>query len=99
MYHEELVSVTPSKIKIQTSQYRKSRILEMKEDKYTKRLAKNQVCANIHMRDIWKNVLPKFIRICMETPCWCPFEGHKYCYIAILLNVHVYMKLENNASE
>ena len=66
----------------------------MKEDKYTKRLAKNQVCANIHMRDIWKNVLPKFIRICMETTCWCPFEGHKYCYIAILLNVYVYMKLK-----
>ena len=96
MYHEELVSVTPSKIKIQTSQYRKSRILEMKEDKYTKRLAKDQVCANIHMRDIWKNVLPKFIRICMETPCWCPLRGTN---IAILLNVHVYMKLENNASE
>ena len=30
------------------------------------------------MRDIRKNVLPKFIRLCMETPCLCPFQGHKY---------------------
>ena len=41
-------------------QYRKSRIREMKEDEYTKSLAKNQVCAIFHMRDIGKNVLPKF---------------------------------------
>ena len=33
----------------------------MKEDKYTKSLAKNQVCAALHMRGIWKNVLAKFI--------------------------------------
>ena len=50
----------------------------MKEDKYTKRLAKNQVCAFFHMRDIRKKGLPKFIMLCMETPCWCPFQGHKY---------------------
>ena len=30
----------------------------MKEDKYTKRLAKNQVCAILHMWDIRKNGLP-----------------------------------------
>ena len=47
-------TVMPSKIKMQTSQYRKSRIWEMKEDKYTKSLAKNQVCAIIDMRDIRK---------------------------------------------
>ena len=23
------------------------------------------------IRDIRRNVLPKLIRICMETPCWC----------------------------
>ena len=28
--------------------------------------------------EIDPKVLPKFIRLCMETPCWCPFEGHKY---------------------
>ena len=52
----------------------------MKEDKYTKSLAKNQVYAIVHMRDIRKNVLPKFIRPCMETPCLCPFQGRKYIY-------------------
>ena len=50
----------------------------MKEDKYTKNLAKNQVCAIFHMQDIQKNVLPKFIKFSMELPCLCPFEGHKY---------------------
>ena len=46
---------------MQTSQYRKSRIWEIKEDKHTKSLAKNQVCAIIHMREIHKkNVLAKF---------------------------------------
>ena len=55
-------------------QYRKSRIREMKEDKYTKRLAKNQVYATVHMRDIRNNVLPKFIKLCREKPC----QGHKY---------------------
>ena len=71
-------TVTQWKIKMQTIQYRRSRIREMKEDKYTKSLAKNQVCAIFHMLDIRKNVLPKFIKLCMETPCLCPFQGHKY---------------------
>ena len=50
----------------------------MKEEKCKKGLVKNQVYAIVHRRDIRKNVLPKFIRLCMETPCLCPFEGHKY---------------------
>ena len=50
----------------------------MKEDKYTKSLAKNQVYAIAHMRDTRKNVLPKFTQLCMETPCLCPFPGHQY---------------------
>ena len=50
----------------------------MKKDKYSKSLAKNQVDAIAHMRDIRKNVLPKLIKLCMETPCLCPFQGHKY---------------------
>ena len=45
----------------------------MKEDKYTKSFAKNQVYAIVHMRDIRKIVLPKFIKLCMETPCLCPY--------------------------
>ena len=51
-------------------QYRTSRIWEMKEDKYTKRFAKNQFCAIFQMRDIRKNDLPKFKKLCLETPCW-----------------------------
>ena len=50
----------------------------MKEDKYSKSLAKNQVYAIVHMRDIWKNVVPIFIKLCMETPCLSPFQGHKH---------------------
>ena len=62
-------TVTPWKIKVQTIQYRKSRIWEMKEDEYTKSFDKNQVCAIFQKRDMRKNVLPKFIKLCMETPC------------------------------
>ena len=65
-------------IKLQTIQYRKSRIWEIKGDKYAKGIAKNQVCAMFHLRDIRKTVLPKFIKLCMETPCLCPLEGRKY---------------------
>ena len=50
----------------------------MKEDKYAKSLARNQVYAIVHMRDIWKNVLPKFVKLCMEMPCLGPFYGHKH---------------------
>ena len=26
-----------------------------------------------------RNVFPKFIEICMETPCWCsPVDGHQH---------------------
>ena len=28
--------------------------------------------------DIQRNVLLKFIRLCMEMPCLSPSEGHKY---------------------
>ena len=75
LFKISVFTVTQSKIKLQTIQYRKSRIQEIKEDKYAKGLAKNQVCAIFHMPDIWKNVLPKFIKLCMETPCLCLFEG------------------------
>ena len=50
----------------------------MNKDKYTKSLVKSHVYAIVHMRDIRKNVLPKFTKLCMETPCLCPFQGHKY---------------------
>ena len=50
----------------------------MKEDKCTKSFAKNQVYAIVHMRDIGKKVLRNFVKLCMETPCLCLFQGHKY---------------------
>ena len=28
--------------------------------------------------EIRRNVLLIFVRLCMETPCLCPSEGHKY---------------------
>ena len=56
----------------------KSRIKEEKEDEYSNSVAKIQVCAMFRAGDIRRNVLLKFIRLCMETPCLCPSEGHKY---------------------
>ena len=41
---------------MQTIQYRRTRIWEIKKDKYTKTLAKNQVCEIFQMRDIGKTV-------------------------------------------
>ena len=49
-----------------------------KKIKYAKSLAKNRVYAIVHMWDIQKKVLPKFITLCKEMPCLCPFQGHKY---------------------
>ena len=66
-YHSKQI-----KLKIKTVQQIKSRIWEMKGSKYTKPLAKNQVRRIFRIRDIRRNVLSKFIEICMETPCWCP---------------------------
>ena len=63
---------------MKTIQQIKSRIKEVKEGEYAKRLAKIQVCALFHAGDIQRNVLIKLIRLCMETPCLCPSEGHKY---------------------
>ena len=42
------------------------------------KIGQNQVCTIFHMRGSRKNVLPKFIKFCIETPCWCPFERHIY---------------------
>ena len=55
---------------MQIIQYRRTKIWEMKKDKYTKTHAKSQVCEIFQMRDIGKNDLPEFIKLCMETPCW-----------------------------
>ena len=33
----------------------------------------------LYIWDIQRNVLPKFIEICMEMPWWCPSDGHQHC--------------------
>jgi len=38
----------------------------------------NQASAVFRSRAIRKSVSPKFIELCMETPCLCPSEGHKH---------------------
>ena len=60
------------KIIIKTVQQIKSGIWEMKGGKYTKTLAKIRARRIFRIRDIRRNVSPKFIVICLETPCWCP---------------------------
>ena len=62
---------------MQTIQYRESRTWEMKEDEHTISLAKNQVCAIFQCEIFRANVIPKFIKLCMETPWWCLFQGHQ----------------------
>ena len=47
----------------------------MKEDKCTNSLAKNQVYAIVHMRDIRKNVLPKFISFVWGRHVCVPLRG------------------------
>ena len=59
------------KLKIKTVQKITSGIWEMKGGKYAKTLAKIQFRGIFRIRDIRRNVLPKFIEISMETPCWC----------------------------
>ena len=67
-----------SKLKIVAIQWIESRIWDMIEDWYINNLAKNRVSADFHLRITCRSVSPKFIELCMETPCLCPSEGHKY---------------------
>ena len=55
----------------------KSRICEKKEGKYAKTLAKIQVTAIFLMQDMRRNVLSKFIGICMERPAGAYPDGHQ----------------------
>ena len=66
------------KIKIVTIQWKTSRVWDTIDDWYINNLAKNQVSAVFHLRVICRSVSPKFIELCMETPCLCPSEGHKH---------------------
>ena len=79
---------------MQTIQYKKSRICEMKEDEYTISLAKNQVCAIFQMRDIQTNVIPgRYTQIYEAlygnamvvsfsgTPRWRPETNRNICFL------------------
>ena len=68
------------KIKIVTIQWKKSRVWDTIDDWYINNLAKNQVSAAFHSRAICRSVSPKFIELCMETPCLCPSEVTEFCY-------------------
>ena len=59
-----------SLIIIKTIRQIKSR---MKGGQYRKTLAKIWFEGIIRTRDIRGNLLPKFIELCMETPCWSSF--------------------------
>ena len=78
-YHSQVFLVFTShviKIKIITIQWKKSRVCDMIDDWYLNNFAKNQVSADFHSCVIRRGVSPKFIELCMETPCLCPSEGH-----------------------
>ena len=47
----------------------------MKEDKHTKSVANNQVCAIFQIRDIRKNVLPRLIKLCIYMEAHCRSMG------------------------
>ena len=66
------------KTKQLTVQWIESRIWNKIDDWYINNIAKNQVFAAFHSRVICKSMSPRFRELCMETPCLCPSEGHKY---------------------
>ena len=70
-------SVTPFKIdqiKIQNrSTDQVQNLRNERGGKYAKTLAKIQVRGIFLIRDIRRNILPKFIEICTATPCWRRF--------------------------
>ena len=70
--------VTWSKLKIVIIQWKKSRIWDTIHDWHINNLAKNQVSAVFYSRVICRSLSPKFVELCMETPCLCPSEGHKH---------------------
>ena len=66
------------KTKNRTIQWKKSTTWDTIDDWCINNLAKNQVSAVFPSRVICKSVSPKITELCMETPCLCPSEGHKY---------------------
>ena len=54
-----------------------SRIWEMKEDEYTKSFPRIRSVQYFKCKIFRATVIPKFIKLCMETPWCCLFEGHQ----------------------
>ena len=63
--------------KMQTTQYRKPRIWEMREDKYTKSLAKNQVCERISYARYSEQRFTQIYKALYLETTRCPSEKHK----------------------
>ena len=88
-------TVKPSKKKNANHSIQKVRIWEMKEDKNTKSLGKNQVWANFHIRDIRKSVLPKLnlksfvfrrhVGAALRAKIWPPETNRNICFWVFLL--------------
>jgi len=62
-------------------------------------LAKNQVFAVFNLRAIRKSMSPKFIELCMETPCWCPSgwaetSVTEFCYKSVNLSLEELKNIE-----
>ena len=49
-------------------------------------LAKNQVCVIFHMRDIQKNVLPKFIKLCLRSTNMAAGNQQKHQFLRFSTN-------------
>ena len=93
------------RIKMQTSQYSKSRIWEMKED--TKRLAENQVCAIIHMgEDSEKRFTPIYKALYGDamsgslwgSQLWPPESNRNICFWVFLVT-HEFVSWETHKDE
>ena len=92
-------SVTPSQIKLQTIQNRKSQIWEMKEDKYTKSLAKNQVCNISYVRylekgftQIYKALYGDAMLVSLGGAQILPPETNRKICLRVLLQMRKFIK-------
>ena len=75
----------------------KSRIWEMKEDKYTKKLCQESgLCNTSYARYSEKRLTQIYNWFYVETPWLCPFEGHKYM-AAGNQQKHLFLSFPTNA--
>ena len=50
----------------------------MIDDCYLNNFARNQGSADFHSSVVQRSVSPKFVELCIETPCLCLSEGHNH---------------------